>query len=211
VIESPVYRIDKPATSRIRVDRSEFIGEVFPVAGNDEIDSILQQTRKRYPDARHQPYGYRIFASGDIVHYCSDDGEPAGTAGRPIQERLHERNVVNALLVVSRFFGGRKLGTRRLRQAFSESAGRALEAATRIEVCAVRSVVVSFPFGMTGAVNSIVQKTGGTIERQQYDEGIRMVILFRGEIASSAVRHLTDIIQNQGRVELKEGEKLVDA
>lgn len=195
----------------MRVDRSEFIGEVFPVAGGAGIDAILQQARKRYPDARHQPYAYRVAESGEIIEYCSDDGEPPGTAGRPIQERLQDLSIINVLLVVSRYFGGRKLGTRRLRRAFAESASVTLEAARRIEVCRVRSVVVSFPFDMTGAVNSIVQKAGGIVEHQQYDEGVRLEILFRREIASSAIRYLADVIQDRGRIDLTEGERLVDA
>ena len=114
--------ISKPGKARLRVERSLFIGELFLVSGNREGAEVVSSTRKLYPDASHQPYAFRIVDSGDIVEYFTDDGEPPGTAGHTILEALRRDCLVNILLVVTRYCGSKKLGTKRLRQSFAEVA-----------------------------------------------------------------------------------------
>lgn len=105
---------------------SKFIGLAFPVTSEEEVKEILTSLRKEYHDARHHCYSYIIGFKGK--HWrANDDGEPSGTAGRPIHGQLQSRNLTNTLIVVIRYFGGTKLGVSGLINAYKTSASDALD------------------------------------------------------------------------------------
>lgn len=120
--------VREAATAEATVQRSRFIGSCFPVKSEDEALSRLNELRKRYWDATHNCYAYRIGADAAIARY-SDDGEPGGTAGLPILEAMKARGVTDALLVVTRYFGGILLGTGGLVRAYGKTAADAVAAA----------------------------------------------------------------------------------
>ena len=103
------YSIAAKTEHKIKIQRSEFIGFLFPVQSMDEVQEILKEHQQTYADATHNCYAYRIGADASTVR-SSDDGEPAGTAGVPILSVLTQKNLVNALCVVTRYFGGILLG-----------------------------------------------------------------------------------------------------
>ena len=100
--------------------KSRFIAHVFPVKTEEEAVTIIEETKKKYWDARHNCYAFVIGERGEVTR-CSDDGEPAGTAGRPILEVITGADIRNILVIVTRYFGGTLLGTGGLVRAYSQA------------------------------------------------------------------------------------------
>ena len=108
-------------TDEIVEKKSRFIAQVFPVETEEEVATILEQMKKKYWDARHNCYAF-VLGEASQISRCSDDGEPSGTAGRPILEVINGKELTNILIVVTRYFGGTLLGTGGLVRAYSQSA-----------------------------------------------------------------------------------------
>lgn len=121
----------------IEVRNSRFLAETFPVSSQDEVKKIIKAQKDRYPDARHVVHAFIIGDTGEI-HGCSDDGEPSGTAGRPVLEILKGEDVTGLLLTITRWFGGTLLGTGGLVHAYSEAARAALSASEFVELIRLR-------------------------------------------------------------------------
>lgn len=110
------------------LQKSKFIAIAAPAADEAQAMEKLKEEKKRYPDARHHCWAYRLGPAGESVR-CSDDGEPQGTAGVPMLECLKKKNITNAVVVVTRYFGGILLGTGGLTRAYASGAAGALDAA----------------------------------------------------------------------------------
>ena len=119
-------------TDEIIEKKSRFIAQVFPVQTEQEAMQIIDQTKKKYWDARHNCYAFILGEHGEVSR-CTDDGEPSGTAGRPILEVLHGAGVHDILVIVTRYFGGTLLGTGGLVRAYSQAAQAGLAASTIID------------------------------------------------------------------------------
>lgn len=105
--------------------KSRFIAEVYPVASEEEAFTYLEEVKKRYWDARHHCWAY-VIGRNPASERMSDDGEPAGTAGKPILEVIRGKNVTNVFVVVTRYFGGTLLGTGGLVRAYTAASSSAL-------------------------------------------------------------------------------------
>jgi len=113
--------------------KSKFIADIFYVTSKEDVDEAIKQVKKKYHDARHNCYAYRIVTSDGIIEKSSDDGEPSGTAGAPMLTILSKNNLANILVVVTRYFGGILLGTGGLVKAYSGACTIALEKADIVE------------------------------------------------------------------------------
>ena len=111
--------------------KSRFIGEVFPVETEEEAAEILGNIKKQYWDARHHCWAY-VIGEEQVQERFSDDGEPGGTAGKPILEVIRGHGLKNVLVVVTRYFGGTLLGTGGLVRAYTQSAQAGIAASTLI-------------------------------------------------------------------------------
>lgn len=120
-----MFRIQKEIENTIIIQKSEFITHLFRVESVDEVNTILEAIRKKYYDATHNCYAYIIGDNQDIQK-CSDDGEPAKTAGAPMMDVLKKNNMTNILAIVTRYFGGILLGAGGLVRAYSSSVSEAL-------------------------------------------------------------------------------------
>ncbi len=127
--------IKENVSAEIVEKKSKFIANVFYVESRDEAEDIIKKQKKKYHDARHNCYAYRVLEDENIIEKSSDDGEPSGTAGAPMLTLLSKPNIVNTLVIVTRYFGGILLGTGGLVKAYSESTKNALEKAeiTKLE------------------------------------------------------------------------------
>ena len=113
--------------------KSKFIANTFYVESDEEAEDVLTKIKKKYYDARHHCFAYRIKKGEGIIAKQSDDGEPQGTAGSPMLNILEKTNLVNVLVIVTRYFGGTLLGTGGLVKAYTESTKMALENSKEIE------------------------------------------------------------------------------
>ena len=113
--------------------KSKFIANLFYVETREEAEELIKSINKKYHDARHNCYAYRIMTSDGIIEKSGDDGEPSGTAGAPMLTILSKNNLANILVVVTRYFGGILLGTGGLVKAYSGACALGLEEAEIIE------------------------------------------------------------------------------
>ncbi|MFI5264246.1 MAG: IMPACT family protein [Candidatus Kapaibacterium sp.] len=134
------FTIERPGrASELKVKGSRFIACIFPVTSKSEIQTALDLLRKEFYDATHHCYAYRLGTRGETIR-AADDGEPSGTAGKPILLALSSRNLNDCLLVVVRYYGGTNLGTGGLARAYLEAAQLAVGGA------AIRTVYLTNSF-----------------------------------------------------------------
>lgn len=125
--------INENITEQIVEKKSKFICDLIYVSSMEDVEENLQKIRKKYYDAKHHCFAFRIQNKNGIVEKSSDDGEPSGTAGAPMLNLLSKNEVVNCLAVVTRYFGGILLGTGGLVRAYSEVTKKAIESANIVE------------------------------------------------------------------------------
>lgn len=125
--------IKENASSELIEKKSKFIGNIFYVESLEEAEEIIKQINKKYFDARHNCYALSVYTENGIINRFSDDGEPSGTAGGPMLNILNSKGISNALIIVTRYFGGILLGTGGLVRAYSETANIALENSKIVE------------------------------------------------------------------------------
>lgn len=121
------------ASAEVVEKKSKFIANIFYVESREEAEEKIKEVNKKYHDARHNCYAYRIVTEEGVTEKASDDGEPSGTAGGPMLNILSKNNLGNVLVVVTRYFGGILLGTGGLVKAYSSACALGLEEAGIIE------------------------------------------------------------------------------
>lgn len=116
--------------------KSKFICNMYYIENKEQAEKIIQETKKRYYDARHNCYAYVIYDANtnNLITKCSDDGEPSGTAGSPILNVLQSNDIVNSIAIVTRYFGGTLLGTGGLVRAYKEATKEAIKNSTLYNV-----------------------------------------------------------------------------
>ena len=115
--------------------KSKFIANLFYIESIKEAEEIINKIKKKYFDARHNCIAYRVLEKNRLIEKSSDDGEPSGTAGAPMLNILQKNNLVNVLVIVTRYFGGVLLGTGGLVRAYSNSLLQAIEKSEKIKKC----------------------------------------------------------------------------
>jgi len=148
------YRtVYKEAIVEINIEKSRFIGYIIPVEQENDAIQFIEKIKKKHWDASHNVPVYVIGENSGIQRY-SDDGEPSGTAGMPILEMLKKEGITNVCLVISRYFGGIKLGTGGLVRAYTQSAKAALEAARIVEKKINLWMTVTFDYHYHGKLQN---------------------------------------------------------
>lgn len=128
------YTIEKNIETEIVVKKSKFIANIFYISESKEAEEKIKEVRKKYFDARHNCFAYRVVEKDNIIEKSSDDGEPSGTAGSPMLNILQKNNLSNILIVVTRYFGGILLGTGGLVRAYSDALLEALEKTQKVKM-----------------------------------------------------------------------------
>lgn len=126
--------IKKSAETEITEKKSKFIGEVFYIETVQEAEEKLREINKKYHDAKHHCFAYRVMEQEQIIERCSDDGEPSGTAGAPMLQIISKNGLINVIVIVTRYFGGILLGTGGLVRAYSKVTNNSLEKAEIVEI-----------------------------------------------------------------------------
>ena len=157
---------------------SKFFAFAFPISTKSHAKEILDDLRKTYHDARHVCFAYIINPS-HIETRANDDGEPSGTAGKPILGVLQSKNLKNVMIAVVRYFGGTKLGTSGLINAYRTASQDAIEQNTIIERRIERNIHISFDYLVLNDVMKIVKEESPTIVNQLFDSVCTMELLIR--------------------------------
>lgn len=171
---------------------SRFLSFAVPVVSAEAARSGIEALEREYHDARHHCYAWRLGAGADN-YKLSDDGEPSGTAGRPILGQLLSSGLTNLLIVVVRYFGGIKLGTGGLIVAYKTAAADAIANGQIVERTFNTRFEVRFPYVAMNAVMKVVKDLAATVAEQQCEEACRLVFTVRNSLAPQARQRLADI------------------
>jgi uncharacterized YigZ family protein len=166
------------ARAALTVRGSRFLAEAVPVHEKDECDEVLRGLRKEYFDATHHCFAYRLGPDG-MQFRTNDGGEPAGSAGKPILAAIDGAELMGVIVVVTRYFGGTKLGVGGLARAYRQAAGLALAAGERLTRYLCDVLPVSFPHACVGPVMRAVNASGGRIASSRYGLEVHMEIEIR--------------------------------
>ncbi len=174
-----------------KIRGSRFIASLERVDSAATALAFVDTLRQEFPGATHNCFAWRLGA-GDGAWRASDDGEPSGTAGRPILQEIDGRRLSRVVVVVTRYFGGTKLGTGGLIRAYSEAAGAALDLAGVVEVAVTRTLRLTFGYAATGAVRGVLRSFDLEPGRSEYGAEVRLEVAVPVEDAETVRRALTD-------------------
>ena len=158
--------------------RSKFLAFAFPVSNVEEIKSILEEYQKKYYDARHVCYAYML-GHQRLTFRANDNGEPSGTAGKPILGQINSNELTDILILVVRYFGGVKLGTSGLIQAYKAAAAEAIAASTIIEKTVDEQITIAFEYPLMNQVMRVVKEESPSILSQSFDGDCLMTLSIR--------------------------------
>lgn len=176
--EDTYKTITAPAEGIYTEKRSKFIAIALPVQSVAAVKEYLETYQKKYYDARHVCYAYMLGPERKDFR-ANDNGEPSGTAGKPILGQINSHGLTDVLVIVVRYFGGIKLGTSGLIVAYRMAAAEALGAATVIEKTVDEEVTFFFEYPFMNDVMRIVKEEGSEIVDQGYDTDCRMTLRIR--------------------------------
>ena len=151
--------LSAPGEGLYKEKGSKFIATAFTVRNEEEVKQALAEVKKRYYDARHHCYAYMIGPEKTCFR-SSDDGEPSGTAGKPILNQILSKDVTNVCVIVVRYFGGVKLGVSGLINAYKTAAREALENATVVDKTVDEVYRLEFPYSLMNDVMRIMKEEG---------------------------------------------------
>ena len=178
--------------------RSKFISNLYYVETVEQAENKLKEIRKKYNDARHNCFAYRVCEKNTIVERASDDGEPSGTAGAPMLNLLSKSDLTNCLVVVTRYFGGILLGTGGLVRAYTEAAKQAIEKAKLVTIQIGEEILVTITYDKLGEFQYYCQKNDIDIINIEYGESIVCKIQ---TIAEKKERILQETVKKQYNIQ----------
>jgi uncharacterized YigZ family protein len=146
-------------TAEVKIKRSLFVGRLCLCRSAEEVRSILSGVESEYRDATHHCWAYRLGPEPEVEH-ASDGGEPAGTAGKPILSAIRQSGMDNVMVVVTRYFGGIKLGVRGLIEAYGQTAASAVEKVVRVSRVRSRRVLIRLPYAIIGEIAHFLEVHG---------------------------------------------------
>lgn len=169
---------DDPAHDSLVEKKSEFIGDACHIDGQDDALAFVQMIRDRHPKARHVAFAAVWGGSdGQLGERMSDDGEPSGTAGKPILDVLRQSELTDCVICVTRYFGGILLGSGGLIRAYSSAASLAVKASrtARIMPCRVYDTVVDYP--RLSMMRQVVTQCGGVVDHEGFTDRVAMRVI----------------------------------
>ncbi|MFC6204436.1 YigZ family protein [Psychrobacter urativorans] len=189
--------LQSAVTARLEIKKSEFITYAYPVTSREQAMFHVEQLREQYADARHHCWAYII---GDPDNTTSagfdDDGEPSGTAGRPILNVLQHKSIGNIIVIVVRYFGGIKLGAGGLTRAYAGSAQAAVDAMQLCPYVPMTQLQILAQFATEGQCRYIVESLNGTIDSVDYSKEVRLSVT----IAEADIEALKQRLAMDGQV-----------
>jgi len=160
--------------AQLTVKGSRFIGHATPAKDPESALDYIQKISKEYFDATHNCFAYRIGVGKTLISRYADAGEPAGTAGLPIMQAIESLQLTNLVVIITRYFGGTKLGTGGLVRAYREATLKTLADAPVIKDFIYSRFRLEFPYPLTGEVMHLLQSFSAKIERTEYTEAAKI-------------------------------------
>ena len=199
MVDDTIRKLLEGGTSEVVVKKSRFLGITFPVDTPEEAAEKIAGIRKKYYDARHNCYAYRLVGAEKF----SDDGEPSQTAGKPMLDVLSGAGLVGALVVVTRYFGGTLLGTGGLVRAYTEAAQEAVKNSRITEIRPKRQVVCRIAYPDLGKVQYLFREAG-LEPATEYLEDITLTAEVPDEEVPRLVAGITEATAARAKTEVGE-------
>ena len=175
------------------VEKSTFIGYAKPIKTEEEAIEFINEIKKKHKDATHNVWAYTIGENMNIQRY-SDDGEPQGTAGIPTLEVIKKEDLRDVVVVVTRYFGGIKLGAGGLVRAYTKGAKVGIEA----------GIVIKIEYTQLGRIQNEIMNLGFKVKDTIYSEDVELIVYVRNEEAKSLMDRIIDITSGTADVSLGE-------
>ncbi|MGN6316343.1 IMPACT family protein [Trinickia sp.] len=189
----PTFTLAVPVTAELEIRKSRFIAHAIPVADRDAAIEMLRGLREAHPGATHVCWA--LLAGGQSG--MSDDGEPSGTAGRPILEVLRHHDLDGVLAAVVRYYGGVKLGAGGLVRAYTDAIASALQGATRIERIAQAQLAIEIGYPDEARVRRWIEQEGVELLESHYGMSVRLHMRMPATMCDAARDALTDLTQGR--------------
>ncbi|GAB2670597.1 YigZ family protein [Paenibacillus thermoaerophilus] len=202
------YRtVSREASDEIVIKKSRFIGFAGPAATEEEAAAFIERIKKEHWSATHNCSAYVVGPRGEYQR-SSDDGEPSGTAGRPILEVIKHRGLTNVVVVVTRYFGGIMLGAGGLVRAYTDGAVIALNAAGPIRKALHRELIVDIDYTWYGKLENEIRNRGALVADTQFSDRVTVTLLPFAKEADSMAAWITDLTQGQASITMGESRYL---
>lgn len=179
-------------SDEVVINKSRFIGYAKPVESEEEAQSFIAEIKEKHKDATHNVYAYMVGENSNIQRY-SDDREPSGTAGIPILEMLKKEDLKNVVVVVTRYFGGIKLGAGGLVRAYIKGAKCGLDGAMIVDKVLYSRIKLRLDYTLYGKVENELMNLNYRTENIVYDDAVNLEILCRSEEYDGLVAKLKDL------------------
>lgn len=195
--KSMPYNILGPAQNKIKIQRSSFIGSVRFAANIETAEYFIESVRKEFFKATHNCFAYRIDKN---QFRFSDDGEPSGTAGKPILFLLEKHDLTQTVLVVTRFFGGIKLGRGGLYRAYSQCAEETILKAGLEVIVPQKNISLNYPYHFSRTIENILSKYSGKIVSSDFKTEVKTEILVPQELSDKFIEEVLNVGGNKIKV-----------
>ena len=190
------------ARSKIEVKGSRFLAQIYPAQSRKEAEDRIAAVKSEFRDATHNCWAFRIYlAEGGFDFRSSDEGEPSGSAGRPILKSLEERNVADAVIIVTRYFGGTKLGMGGLSRAYRQAARGVIAECALREKLEMKRYEIHFRYCYEPMMRNHLYRSGGEMEFSYYEAFVIWRIAVPKETSQNFLRLASDICR--GEIEIK--------
>jgi len=197
------YRILKEGGSGEIVEKkSRFIATLSPAASEEEAAAFIEEIKKKYWDARHNCSAFVIGPKAEITR-CSDDGEPSGTAGRPILEVLLSEEIRNAAVVVTRYFGGTLLGTGGLVRAYTQAVKEGLKNSKTAKMYYGMEIVVNTDYNGVGKILYLLEKQGLKAKSAEYAQDVTLKVTVPIKKKEGLIKEVIQATGGKCRIEEK--------
>lgn len=199
-MENDVYRtIEADAEALFKEKSSKFLCFAYPVTTEEQIRERLEVLYKKYYDATHHCYAWRLGPRGESFR-TNDDGEPSSTAGKPILGQLLSHEITDCLIVVVRYFGGTKLGVSGLIEAYKTSAAEVIAAAKVVERTVDERIEVRFSYMAMNEVMKVVKDLQPKIVEQCFDNLCTMTLTIRQSLSEQLLTRLSKVEGAQAEI-----------
>lgn len=184
-----------------KIKGSRHIASLLPVSSEMAAMDFVGKNRDRYPTANHHAYAWRLGRGGEAFRY-SDDGEPSGSAGRPILQQIDGKGLTEIVVVVSRIFGGTKLGVGGLVRAYGGAAAAALDHAEIVVVVPKSRLRIGYPYACSNAIQAVLHAHEITVLESEFGESVAQELEVLEVECDSICRELRDATAALARVEV---------
>ncbi|KPH76689.1 YigZ family protein [Oceanobacillus caeni] len=196
---STYYTVKPEGNDQIIIQKSRFIGYVCRVKTEEEAQAFIQEIKKKHYDATHNCSAY-IIGEHDEIQKANDDGEPSGTAGVPILEVLKKQGLKDTAVVVTRYFGGIKLGAGGLIRAYGSTTSQAIKTTGIVKRQLMKGFSITVDYGLLGKLENVLRNSEHILETIHYLENVEFIVFVEDGQETKFTEWIVDLTNDQAKI-----------